>query len=1138
MTTLLWGGEKGEVPGGAKKLATATLVLWGIAFMICLYPAAIFETVTNVNMQPPHGSASAKAEQVMLTLFPKVAAAERQAIIVRSVGKIDVGPDNPVIRRWSQRTAEAILQNKDAQALGVEVLSYYNASGNSWIVDELLSPDRSSMVMTVLFDRTDGIDEGTHFSKSLEFLSNLDRDELPRDLYEVALSGRQQMLKNAKEGLQWKVKVLDVRTIPLVFLVLTLFLQRPFLLAITGVTMLTSLVVSFAIGTAASNYMDVLALVPCFMEAVIVAFSTDYNLFLMCRFLEMKDRGIPTFTNVKTVLFVTASETVLISGLLIALAMFSLALIDVQPMQAYGIMAGIGMLVTVAVNCTLLPAALLLCGDLLAEQPLPKLPASCSWRACGWLRPKSGRLLEAEEPMLPTYEVAENPSKGQTCMKLRLTCASLCDRTIAFNSRKPLTMVVLLFVSMAVFFVHAPQSVSKTSPDPVEWLPLDAPAVQGLNAMQGKFAPGLGDPFSLVLFAKQTTKTSLGQGCFSPEGYDAMRKALGRLALDPSLKAAGDHLFLGPTAVPVNVTRFQERFPEAKLACSAGNTLAGIFDMGSICDAVDKLAGGQINDIGYLEAVNLLNLVIPEPGSLDPLGFGLMDAPLIHSTTELLRLARDAQDAYKNFVIAKQLSQDGRHAAMFTSILVPCEPEGLEGSSWIIRAQAAIRKLNSEPDFDGKFHLTLTHPQALILHDYSDIVTDILPVMLTALVIGSCIVVVLTFKSLPVAFVMLVSILYAVVLMLGAAYFAFQTSAIYWLFPWLSKFRNAGLSWAALPLCAVLAIALAMDYVVFILSQVYEFRKEDFTTQAAVKKALKAVGPTIACAAVIMIIIFSNLMLLGDPVLTQMGLCLSVAVAADAFLVAFLLVPAIVFALDRYMWWPASLWRVDGRYDETGSESQVLTKAAAISDDGVLGQATFKKRSTPLIIGCVLAVVTLVFLTLFFSSNLDLLPPSVWLGGGIVINQVASSVNFDHSLPLPGSMVSGNIDLYVHNPNWLGGTVFDSEAELGYRPDQKLLFGASLVPSEFIGQAFLHHPVYIPARATAKARLTFTLTDGAMSPSLLSSLAMECNQVSGTGKLTLQIKLKKLKLEILGGIAVDLDGVYDQDAKIPCVLHA
>merc|ERR1719436_2213169 len=55
-------------------------------------------------MQPPHGSASEQAVKVMLKLFPKAAAAERQAIIVRSVGGVEVGPDNPVIRRWSQRT--------------------------------------------------------------------------------------------------------------------------------------------------------------------------------------------------------------------------------------------------------------------------------------------------------------------------------------------------------------------------------------------------------------------------------------------------------------------------------------------------------------------------------------------------------------------------------------------------------------------------------------------------------------------------------------------------------------------------------------------------------------------------------------------------------------------------------------------------------------------------------------------------------------------------------------------------------------------------------------------------------------------------------------------------------------------------
>ena len=175
------------------------------------------------------------------------------------------------------------------------------------------------------------------------------------------------------------------------------------------------------------------------------------------------------------------------------------------------------------------------------DAPVP-VAEDASWWSSSWWG-------TVEEPCNDAPALVVDIADSTRTQQLR----SLCTKFMEDAARYPLTVIAILFASMAFFYLQAPKSIAKTSPDPAEFLPLDAPAIEGLQILNAEFSPGLLQPFSVLLTARAGLHTSMGQGCFSPEGYDAMQTVLSRLAKDQDFKVAGNRLFLGPTAMPANM---------------------------------------------------------------------------------------------------------------------------------------------------------------------------------------------------------------------------------------------------------------------------------------------------------------------------------------------------------------------------------------------------------------------------------------------------------------------------------------------------------------------------------------------------------------------------------------------------------
>ena len=132
----------------------------------------------------------------------------------------------------------------------------------------------------------------------------------------------------------------------------------------------------------------------------------------------------------------------------------------------------------------------------------------------------------------------------------------------------------------------------------------------------------------------------------------------------------------------------------------------------------------------------------------------------------------------------------------------------------------------------------------------------------------------------------------------------------------LLKFSSAGgIETFIPPLALAFGFGLAMDYEVFLLSRVAEYRRKGYPNNTAVALGLQRSGRIITSAALIIVVVFSGFVTGQLLVIKETGVALAVAVAVDATLVRMLLVPATMTLLGEWNWWaPPLLRRLHDRY--------------------------------------------------------------------------------------------------------------------------------------------------------------------------------------------------------------------------------
>uniref|UniRef100_UPI000AF94098 MMPL family transporter n=1 Tax=Streptomyces scabiei TaxID=1930 RepID=UPI000AF94098 len=96
---------------------------------------------------------------------------------------------------------------------------------------------------------------------------------------------------------------------------------------------------------------------------------------------------------------------------------------------------------------------------------------------------------------------------------------------------------------------------------------------------------------------------------------------------------------------------------------------------------------------------------------------------------------------------------------------------------------------------------------------------------------------------------------------------------------------------------------LSMDYQVFLVSRMREEWAHTGDSARAVRVGQAETGKVIAVAATIMVCVFGSFVFGGMRVISEFGVSLAVAVAADALLIRMIVVPALMHLCGKANWW-------------------------------------------------------------------------------------------------------------------------------------------------------------------------------------------------------------------------------------------
>ncbi|TFC88863.1 MMPL family transporter [Cryobacterium sp. TMT3-29-2] len=113
----------------------------------------------------------------------------------------------------------------------------------------------------------------------------------------------------------------------------------------------------------------------------------------------------------------------------------------------------------------------------------------------------------------------------------------------------------------------------------------------------------------------------------------------------------------------------------------------------------------------------------------------------------------------------------------------------------------------------------------------------------------------------------------------------------------------AGVDPLVLTLVLTFGFGLAMDYEMFLLARIKDYHDAGESTRLAIVTGLQSSGRIISSAALIIVIVFAGFATGNLLQMKQIGVALAVAVLLDATLVRTIVVPAVMTALEKGLWW-------------------------------------------------------------------------------------------------------------------------------------------------------------------------------------------------------------------------------------------
>ncbi|CAE6969538.1 actII-3 [Symbiodinium natans] len=318
----------------------------------------------------------------------------------------------------------------------------------------------------------------------------------------------------------------------------------------------------------------------------------------------------------------------------------------------------------------------------------------------------------------------------------------------------------------------------------------------------------------------------------------------------------------------------------------------------------DSSATGRPNalmtETGFEAMLQLCNM-LDQIGSVDSIlgPVRLLDQTIDWQKAQLYRSEvgpASMHDIYKTL-----LDTHVNGSAVLLQVFVDFLPRGPRGAAWLRAARKGLRLWEG---LHPSFSASLGGGAALVV-DAQDTVMQSVPIYLLVSVLLITLVVLAIFRSVVLPLRLAFALLFTLAATFGIAVLVYETPLLHGLFPWLADY--SGLCFEIVPIAVSVAIALGLDYDIFLVSRIVEFRLKGFTDSSSIVYGVASTGGIISGAGLIMALAFSGLFFSSKLLHQQLALLLVTSVLLDTFVVRTVLVPALMLSAGDWNWWPRKM---------------------------------------------------------------------------------------------------------------------------------------------------------------------------------------------------------------------------------------
>ena len=327
------------------------------------------------------------------------------------------------------------------------------------------------------------------------------------------------------------------------------------------------------------------------------------------------------------------------------------------------------------------------------------------------------------------------------------------------------------------------------------------------------------------------------------------------------------------------------------------------------------------------ELANLFEMFISDPNGLNATGlecfstaFDALAAPvgadpiLLPSTLPAIGVPLQQFCKATKLFNEKYIQRDPTLTrALYLDVRLGIDPYSPTGVEWLRATREAIASFEWPTNvFDPSGHKcpgggdVFLSGAAALAEDAVSAVYDMFPTMIAATLATCFLVVGVAFRSLFVPVRAVLTIGLTLLWVYGLAVMVYIDGAFDGIgMEGLKASGSPGeINWFAPVMCFSILVGLGLDYDVFLLTRIVEFRDMGYTEKASIMMGLCKTGGIITAAGVIMAIAFSGLLFSSEAVLNQTSFYLVFAVLVDTFLIRTILVPAIMGFADTWNWYP------------------------------------------------------------------------------------------------------------------------------------------------------------------------------------------------------------------------------------------